>query len=356
MPTGETMSKKPTLAELAKAAGGTVRGPATLRISGANTVRDAGENEITWASHDRFRTELQTSRAGAVVISPKFGATPMPAVLCEDPELGFLRMLELLAPAVPAPPTGCDPSARIAPSAEVGEGAAVGPHVVLGEEVRIGRNCILHANVVIGAETTLGQDCVLWPGVVVRERCRIGDRVIIHPNATIGADGFGYHFSEGRHQKIPQIGTVLIEDDVEIGANACVDRSKFGATTIKQGTKIDNLVQVAHNVDIGPHCILAGQVGLAGSARLGSYVVLGGKVGIRDNVELGDRVQVAASSLVSKSFPAGAVCGGIPAMDNREYLREQVQVRRLPEMQETIKKLIKRIERLETAANDQQAD
>jgi len=345
------MRKKLTLAVLAKAAGGTVRGPATLRVGGVNTVSEAREDEITWVSEDRFGKELETSRAGAVIVPSAFGATPMPAVLCEDPQLGVLRILELFAPSVPRPPVGVDSTARIAETAAIGQGAAIGPYVMVGERAHLGRNCVLHAHVCIGADTSIGDDCALWPGVVIRERCQLGDRVIIHSNAVIGTDGFGYHFAEGRHQKIPQIGTVRIEDDVEIGANSCVDRAKFGTTVVGAGTKIDNLVMVAHNVHIGSHCILAGQVGLSGSVKLGHYVMLGGQVGVADHLVLQDRVRAAAQSGLTKNVPAGQVIGGTPATEHRAWLREQVQLRRLPELDATVKGLIQRIERLESAAN-----
>ena len=349
------MRKKLTLVELAKVAGGTVRGPATLPIGGVNTVADAREDEITWVRGDEFRKKLETSRAGAVVVSPSFGATPMPAVLCEDPELGFLRILERFAPPLPRPPVGIDPTARVAENAALGVAVAIGPHVVIGEKCEIGDRTVLHAGVFVGPETTVGADCELWPGVVVRERCRLGNRVTVHPNVVIGADGFGYHFTEGRHQKIPQIGIVRIEDDVEIGANSCIDRAKFGVTVVGQGTKIDNLVQVAHNVQIGTHCVLAGQVGLSGSVRLGRYVVLGGQAGVIDHLVVGDGVRVGARSAVFKSFPAGKTIGGYPAREHRDWLREEVQLRRLPEWVAALKDLTKRIERLERAADNQQA-
>jgi UDP-3-O-[3-hydroxymyristoyl] glucosamine N-acyltransferase len=345
------MRKKLTLAELAKAANGTVRGPATLRIGGVNTVGEAREDEITWVSDERFAKALQTSKAGAVVVSAGYGATPMPAVLCEDPQLGFLRILNVFAPPVPRPPVGVDPTARVAESAAVAEGTAIGPGVQISERARIGRNCVLHANVFVGADTTIGDDGEFWPGVVIRECCTVGDRVIIHSNAVIGTDGFGYHFTQGSHRKIPQIGTVRIEDDVEIGANSCVDRAKFGATVVGRGTKIDNLVMVAHNVRIGSHCILAGQVGLSGSVTLGDYVMLGGQVGIADHIVVGDRVRVAAQSGLIRNVSSDQVIGGTPAVEHREWLREHAQRHRQGELNTAIRQLVKRIERLEAAAN-----
>lgn len=345
------MSRKRTLTELAKAARGTVRGAGHVRIGGMNTVPEAGPNEITWVSDDRFAASLEASRAGAVVVKSGFGPTPMPAILCEDPELGVLRILEVFAPPLPTPPVGCDPAAHFAPDATTGEQTAIGPNVFIGPGARIGNRCVLHPNVFIGAESTIGDDCVIWPGVVIRERCSLGNRVIIHPNAVIGADGFGYHFTEGRHRKIPQIGTVRIEDDVEIGANACIDRAKLGTTRVGAGTKIDNLVMVAHNVQLGAHCILAAEVGLAGSVRVGDYVQFGGRSGAVDHAVIGDRAKIAALAVVGRNAPSDTVVSGFPARDHRDFLREQAHLRRLPDLSAAMKDLVKRIEQLEATAN-----
>jgi len=341
-----------TLAELAKAAGGVVRGPATLRIRGVASVDEAGPQDITWISHERYAARLPSSRAGAVLLPADFGGSPMPAILCHDPNLGIARILAALAPPVPQPPPGVHPSAVVDPSAVLGEGVAVGPLCVIGPDARIGPRTVLQAQVFVGAGTELGADCHLWPGAVIREHCRLGERVVLHPNVVIGSDGFGYHFTGTHHQKIPQTGIVVVEDDVEIGACSCVDRAKFGETRIGRGTKIDNLVQVAHNVRTGAHCILVAQAGIAGSSVLGQGVVLGGKVGVRDHVVLGDGVQAAACCCISKDVSGGARVNGIPAVDNRQYLREQAEVRRLPEWSRLLKDLLRRVERLETSADD----
>ncbi len=346
------MSVTFSLSELAKLVGGAVRGDATRRIAGVAALDEADATHITWVSHERYALRVAASKAGAVAVTPQFGETPMPAILCADPEWAIVQILRRFAPPLPRPATGVHPSAVVADSAQLGKEAAVAPNVVIGDGARVGDRTVLHANVVIGPEVEIGEDCVLWPAVVVRERCRLGDRVILHPHVIIGSDGYGYHLVQGRHEKIPQIGTVLIEDDVEIGAGSCVDRAKFGQTVIGQGTKIDNLVQIAHNVRTGPHCIIVAQSGIAGSTRLGSYVALGGQVGVRDHLALGDRVRAAACCCISKDVPAGMSVNGIPAVDNRQYLREQAQVRRLPEWVRLLKDLAKRVESLETAAND----
>ncbi|HOB75969.1 MAG TPA: UDP-3-O-(3-hydroxymyristoyl)glucosamine N-acyltransferase [Phycisphaerae bacterium] len=345
------MSKTVTLAEIAKWVGGVVRGDASTRISGVAGVAEAGPDQLTWLAHDKYASQLRTSKAGAVLVPEQFGETPMPAVLCQNPAVAMVTILARFSPPVPRPAVGTHPTAVVASSAQIGSNVAIGPHVIIGENARVGDGCVLHASVFIGEGSVLGRDCELWPGVVVRERCTLGERVVVHPNAVIGADGFGYQFIDGRHVKIPQIGTVQIEDDVEIGANSCIDRAKCGATVIGRGTKIDNLVQVAHNVQIGPDCMIVAQTGIAGSARLGRLVVVGGQVGIRDHVTLHDGVQAAACSAISKDVPAGTTVMGMPAVEHEVFIRERAKIRRLPKMAEQLADLIKRVERLESSAD-----
>ncbi|MHC4441768.1 MAG: UDP-3-O-(3-hydroxymyristoyl)glucosamine N-acyltransferase [Planctomycetota bacterium] len=346
------MSKSYTLAEIAKWVSGAVRGEAGTSITGIAGIEEADSAHITWLSHEKYFPQLKTCKAGAVVVPPYFGETPMPAILAEDPVLAIAIILERFAPPIPRPEVGVDPSAHVAGSARVGSETAIGPNVVIGEDAQIGDKVVLHANVFIGAQVCIGDESELWPGVVVRERCELGRRVIIHPNATIGSDGYGYHLVDGKHRKIAQIGKVEIADDVEIGANCAVDRAKFGITRIGAGTKIDNLVQVAHNVQIGPHCLIVAQVGIAGSTQLGTGVVLGGQVGVRDHIVINDGVRAAACCCITKDIPAGTTINGIPAIDNQRYLREQAQVRQLPRLADQVKALMKRVEQLEATADD----
>jgi len=346
------MKKSYTLAEIAKWVDGAVRGDAGRRITGVSGIEDADASQITWLSHEKYIPGLKSSKAGAVVVPEQFGETPMPAVLVADPLSAMSIILERYAPPTPRPEVGVHPSAQVADSAQLGKKVAVGPNVVVGENAQIKDRVVLHANVFVGPEVTIGNDCELWPGVVVRERCQLGNRVVIHPNTTIGADGYGYNFTDGGHRKIPQIGTVHIADDVEIGANCALDRAKFGVTRIGEGTKIDNLVQVAHNVQIGPHCLIVAQCGIAGSTQLGTGVVLGGQVGVRDHIVINDGVRAAACCGISKDIPAGTTINGNPAVDNQQYLREQAMVRQLPRLAEQLKALIKRVEQLESTAND----
>lgn len=345
------MSKSYPLAEIAKWVGGVVRGDASTRIFGVSGLDEADASHIAWVAEEKYAPQVKNSKAGAVIVPSHFGATPMPAILCDNPALAVATILERFAPPIPRPAAGVDPLASVSPSARLGRDVAVGPFAVIGDEAVIGDRTVIHAQVFIGPQSAIGTDCELWPGVVVRERCRLGNRVVIHPNCTIGADGYGYQSIGGRHVKIPQIGSVEIEDDVEIGANSTIDRAKFGVTRIGRGTKIDNLVQVAHNVRIGPNCLIVAQCGLAGSVRLGQGVVLGGKVGLRDHISIGDGAVVAACACVSKDVAAGKTVIGSPAVEHEQFVRERAKVRRLPEMAEQLRALAKRVEQLEASAD-----
>lgn len=345
------MSASRTLGEIAALIDGEIRGDPAIQITGVAPLHAAGSTELTWVAHPRHRSQLQITRAAAVLVGREFGPAHLATVSCDQVEHGLALVLASFAPPLSQPAEGVHPTALVHPSAVLGSKVAVGPYVVVEAGARVGDNTVLHAGASVGMESAIGCDCRLWNNVVVRERCRIGDRVIIHPNAVIGGDGFGYYLREGRHCKIPHLGGVMIADDVEIGACACVDRSKTGNTVIGPGVKIDNLVQVAHNVEIGAHCMLCAQVGVAGSTRLGSFVVLGGQVGIRDNIVLNDGVMVAACSCVPQDVEAGAKVAGIPATEARQHLREITSLRKLPGLIDQLQKIAKRVESLEAAAD-----
>ncbi len=345
------MSRTYTVGQLADLVGGTVRGDASVVIRGVADVSEAGPGQATWVNREVYVEKLKDSRAGAVLVPTNFGDTPMPAILCAKIEPSVAKLLGAFATPVSKPEPGIHPTAVLHPSARIGPNLAIGPHVVIDAEVRIGASCVIHAGVFIGRGTTIGDECFLWPNVVIRDGCAVGHRVIIHSNSVIGADGFGYYFDEGRHNKVPHIGGVILEDDVEIGACTCVDRSKFGNTVVGAGTKIDNQVQIAHNVRIGRHCVLAGQSGLAGSVRTGDYCIFGARACSLDNVTLGDRVTVAGLAVADKDIPAGLMVSGFPARDHREELRERALVRLLPKLAEQLKDLIHRVEQLEASTH-----
>ncbi len=347
------MGELPTIttAALAERLGGRLSGARDVALSGVATIEEAGPGDVTWLADAKYAAELSATRAGAAIVAAGIeAASPCPQILVDDVELAVCEVLGLFAPPPPAVSAGVHPAAFVDATASV-EGAAIGPGVYVGARARVGAGTVLHPGVYVGPDSTIGRDCVLWPGVVVRERVRLGNRVLVHPNATIGADGFGYIFRSGVHRKLPQIGTVEIEDEVEIGANSTIDRAKTGVTRIGRGTKIDNLVQIGHNCTIGPHCIIVAQCGVAGSTVLGTGVVLAGQVGLTDHVRIGDGARVAAKSGVAVDVPAGAVYRGLPATEVHEYSRQQVGVRRLPKLLEQVRELTRRVERLESSAD-----
>lgn len=345
------MSHSYSVQELAEHLGGTLRGDGAGRIIGVADVTEAGPAHAAFVSSPRYVERVQDSRAGVVVVPREFGPTPMPAILCEFIPGAVARLLGLFAHDGTAVAQGIHSTAVVDPSAEIAPDAALAPHVVIGAEARIGARSILHAGVSVGRGSTVGEDCELLPGVVVLHHCHIGSRVVIHPNSVIGGDGFGYYFEAGAHRKVPHIGGVIIEDDVEIGSCVCVDRSKFGHTRIGAGTKIDNQVQIAHNVQLGEHCILVSQTGLAGSVRAGQNCVFGARAGVLDNVAIGDRATIAAIGVVSKDVPAGTMVSGFPAQEHRAELQERAALRRLPDLVEQVKALAVRVQQLEAAAH-----
>lgn len=343
-----------TLADLTERVGGELHGDGRVTIRGVNTLSAAGPDQITWISDAKFLSQLRQSRAGAVLLPRELiprgsGDAPIPAVRVDQVDQALAHLLGLFAPPVPQPASGIHPTAVVAETAGLGHDVAVGPHAVIEDGAEIGPGTRIYPGVHIGAETHIGRDCVLWNHAIVRERCHIGDRVILHPHVVIGSDGFGYYFADGRHNRIPHGGRVVIHDDVEIGAGTTIDRSKVGETVVGPGTKIDNLVQVGHNAQIGAHCILIALSGIGGSAVLGNGVVLGGRVGLRDNITLGDGVIVSACSCVAHDVPAGKVLGGTPAYDHNKYLRAHTVIQKLPDMARQVKVLADRVQKLEAA-------
>lgn len=338
-----------SLAELAEIVGGQVHGASDLVISGVSDLRSASEGDISFVAGKDYLGELKTSGASAVVV-PAGIEVDRPAIIVDRVELTFAQLLELYAPPTVHPSCGIHETAVV--ETAVDQTVAIGANAYVGPGTTIGRNTVIYPNVYVGPEVVIGCDCVIYSGTVIRERISIGERVIIHPNATIGSDGFGYNLVDGRHVKVRHIGTVVIEDDVELGACVCVDRAKTGATRIGAGTKVDNLVQIGHNVKIGRNSILVAQVGIGGSTVLGQYVVLGGKVGVRDHVTIGDGVRAAAYCAVSKDIPAKLTINGIPAIDHREHLRQQVHVRRLGQTNSELAELVKRVAELEQTVHN----
>ncbi len=335
-----------SLKELAGALGGTVVGRAGAVVTGVSSLEDAGPGDLSWIDGPRAAEQAQTSRASAFLVAAATGLA-RPQVVVAHPRLAVVEALERFF-LLPAPRRGVSRHVSRGRGVRIGPEASIGAFVTLGDRVVIGARVTLYPGVVLGDDVVVGDDSVLHANVAVGEGCRIGARVVVHAGTVIGSDGFGYVLDRGRHRKIPQLGSVVIEDDVELGANVTVDRATFGRTVIGRGTKVDNQVQIAHNVVIGEHTVLAGQVGIAGSTRLGSYVVVGGQAGFSDHLEVGDGVRVAAGSGVVRSVPPGQTLAGSPALPHEQTANAlRLLYLRLPGMVDRLRALEARVARLE---------
>ena len=334
-----------TVEELAALVAGRVIGDSgAVRIHGAASVSEAMEGDITFFGNPKYLPALRTSRATCALVPEGFAET-IPAIQIQvpNPSLAWVKVVErfALAPVVFEP--GIHPSAVIAPDAQIGANVSIQAHAVIEPGASIGEGSYIGANVYIGHEAKVGAGCHIYPNVSIRERCVLGNRVIIHCGAVVGSDGFGFEMANGRYVKIPQTGIVQIDDDVEIGANTTIDRARFGRTWIGEGTKIDNLVQIAHNVVIGKHSVIVSQVGISGSSKVGNYATIAGQVGIVGHIEIGDQAVVAAKSGVSKSVPAKEMWWGYPATPIQEQKERIAYISRLPKLVERVKRLEERI-------------
>lgn len=315
-------------------------------ITAINSLESAVVGEIAFLSDMSYISRLSTTSASAVLVPAELGVVDeCRAVLLpvKNVESSLNVLLSLFAPLLAPPRVNRHPSAVIDPEAILADDVIVGPGAVIERNAVIGRATTISAGCYIGQNVRVGDNCMLWPNVVINYNCILGNNVEIHGNTTIGTMGFGYRMEKGRHIRIEHVGNVLIEDNVEIGANTCIDRAKVGSTRVGSGTKIDNLVQIAHNVQIGQNCIIVGQAGIAGSSKLGNYVVLAGQVGIADHCEIGDKAQLGVRTGVFRGqhIPAGAVVLGTPAQDKGEELRQMAVIRKLPEIARDVKKLLK---------------
>jgi UDP-3-O-[3-hydroxymyristoyl] glucosamine N-acyltransferase len=336
------------LAELTQ--GRLVKGDPALAITGFNSIQEASEGEVTFLGNPRYASKLNKSSASAVLTTPEFSGGPeaMAVIECENPTLAFEAVVVLFAPKHRSYEPSIHQSAVIADDVIMNHSTVyIGPGVVIEEGVTVGEGCVLHAGAFVGAGAVLGAHCILHPNVVVRERCVLGDRVIIHSCSVIGSDGFGYQYSEGRHKKIEQVGIVQIDSDVEIGSCTTIDRARFGRTWIGEGTKIDNLVQIGHNVTIGKHSIIVSQTGISGSTRIGSLTTLAGQVGVAGHLQIGDQVTLYAKSGVTKSILEPGHYTGYPARPIMEGRKILALSTRLPDITERLRALEKRLEELE---------
>jgi UDP-3-O-[3-hydroxymyristoyl] glucosamine N-acyltransferase len=316
-------------------------------ISGVNTVEAADENEVAFISNEKFISKLQQTQAGALITETKFENLTKSQLVVKNVNAGLIKALSIFAPKLAPRKAGIHPRAIVAETAKVSQSAHIGPDVHIDEGAEIGEGSIIAAGCKIGENTKIGDNCRLDCNVVVYHNCVIGNNVIIQANSTIGSTGFGYSHIDGAHKLIPHNGEVIIEDCVEIGANSCIDRAKFGNTIIGAGTKIDNLVQIAHNVVIGKCCLIAGQVGLAGSCKLGDGVVLAGQVGIVDHIEVGNGVIAGARTAIFQDVPGGQIILGVPAVERKLALKVIKAIPRLPKIIEQLRQFSARIKKLE---------
>lgn len=333
-----------TLAQIAELVGGTVKGDAAYVIEGAASLAEATAKDISFLGNSKYTSMLKETKAGAVLLPPTIEADGRNAVVLKNPPYGWAKVLEVLEKErLRHPAPGVHPTAVVAKSAKLGKNVSVGPYAVIEEEASIGDDTILYAHVYVGRGTTVGKGCLFYPRVTLREGVRVGDRCIFQPGVVIGCDGFGFTPAQGRQYKIPQVGGVVIEDDVEVQANSTIDRAAVGHTKIGRGTKIDNLVQIAHNVETGENCLIVSLTGIAGSVKLGNNVTLAAQVGVTGHIAIGDGAIVGARGGVAHSLKPGAVVWGTPAHPLRDELKVIAATRKLPEVLEELKKLKKRL-------------
>ncbi|MBI4241110.1 MAG: UDP-3-O-(3-hydroxymyristoyl)glucosamine N-acyltransferase [Candidatus Rokubacteria bacterium] len=334
-----------TLGEIAEALGLALEGDPDRKITGVAPLETAGPDQISFLTHPRYASLARTTRAGALLV-PRDVKLPGPLLRADNPQLALAELLQLFYPA-PIPPGGVHASAQVDPSAQVHPTATVGALAVIGNRTVVGARTWIFPLVYVGDRAEIGADCVIYPHVVICEGVKLGNRVIVHPGAVLGADGFGYVFNGTRHRKIPQVGGVLVEDEVEIGANVTVDRATLGQTVIRRGTKIDNLVQIGHNVEIGEDSIVVAQVGISGSSKVGKRVILAGQAGIIDHVTVADGAMVGAQSGVAADLAEAGPYLGTPARPAAEGRRIYAALPRLPALLRKVRALERRVRELE---------
>jgi len=337
------------LSEVARQINGTLTGEGSVDIHGVAGIREAGSGEISFIANPKYASEAASTKASAVIVSEDWVADcPAALIRVKNPDMAFAKTALLFYVPVPAPAAGVHPSAVVATDAELGSGVSIGPLCVIESGVKIGAGTVISAQCYIGGRSVIGEKCLLYPQVSLRESVKIGNRAIIHNGTVIGSDGFGYSVDgEGIRTKIPQIGTVELGDDVEIGANVTIDRARFGKTKIGNGVKIDNLVQIAHNVTIGDHAVIVSQVGIAGSTAIGSKTILAGQAGVAGHLTIGSGVIIGSRAGVTKDLPDGIHVMGMPAVPVDKMKRTHASIMLLPKMKERIAALDGRIRKLE---------
>jgi UDP-3-O-[3-hydroxymyristoyl] glucosamine N-acyltransferase len=331
------MTKK--LKDIAEILKGELVGDGSIEISGLAGIEQAQAGDLAFLANPKYKKFLETTKASAVIVPWEITAAKVPLIRHQNSYLAFCKALEIFVKPKKDYAPEIHPTALIGKGVKLGKDIFLGPYVVIEDKVVLGDNVVVLAGSFIGEETVIGEESFIYPNVTIREKISIGKNAIIHPGVVIGSDGFGYAWEGGKYRKIPQAGIVVIEDDVEIGANACIDRATMGETRIKKGAKIDNLVQIAHNVDIGENSAIAGQVGIAGSSKIGKNVILGGQVGVLGHLQIGDNARLGAQAAATKSLKENQTYSGYPAREHRKAKRIEACISNLPELFKRVKEL-----------------
>lgn len=346
------MTQSHSLTALADLLGAKVVGNGERLIEGIRPLDQAGPEHLSFLHNPKYLDQAAASPAGAILVQSADRLPDRDLLVCDEPYLAVARALEVFHPRS-APTPGVHPSAVVSEDLSLGEGASVGPQAAIGRGVTIGENTEVGAGCVLGDGVQLGDDVLLHPRVVIEDGCRVGHRCIVQAGAVIGSDGYGFATVDGVHHKVPQVGIVVLEDDVEIQANTTIDRATMGETRICRGTKIDNLVQVAHNVQVGDHCLLVSQSGISGSTKIGKHSVFAGQAGAAGHLEIGDQVVVTARAAAMKSVPDGTILAGFPGRPQAEWMRTQAAVQRLSSMRKKVAELERRIAAIEDDGEEQ---
>ena len=341
-----------TLADLADRLGAELVGDGDRLVEGIRPLDLAGPEHLSFLHNPKYVAQAAESRAGAILVHSADQLPGRDLLVIDQPYLAVAKALEIFHPRPQAEP-GVHPSAVVADDLELGEGASVGPLVAVGRGVAIGDRTVIGAGCVVGNGVKIGEDCVLHPRAVVEDGCWLGDRCILQSGVVIGSDGYGFATVDGVHHKVPQVGIVVLEDDVEIQANTTIDRATMGETRIGRGTKVDNLVQLAHNVQIGEHCLLVSQVGISGSTKIGNHSIFAGQAGAAGHLDIGDRVMAGARAAVMKSVPDDSVLAGFPARPQREWMKSQAALRRIDGLRKKVLELERRLREMEPAPGEE---
>ncbi|MDZ7369951.1 MAG: UDP-3-O-(3-hydroxymyristoyl)glucosamine N-acyltransferase [candidate division KSB1 bacterium] len=345
-----------SLAEIASWVGATIEGERDITISGLAKIEEATPGTLTFIANPKYAKYIESTAASAVLVDRNFPSCAKTLLRTDDPYFAFLVCARRFYQREPAVAPGVHPTAVIGEGTHLGKNVSIGAYTVIGKNCRIGDGSVIYPLCFIGDNVQIGSDTLIYANVSVREECRIGSRCIIHMGAVIGADGFGFAFKDGRYHKLPQMGIVVIEDDVEIGANTTIDRATLGETIIRSGAKLDNLIQVAHNVEIGEHTAIAAQTGISGSTKIGRYVVIGGQAGFAGHIQIGDQAKIGAQAGITKSVAGGEFVTGTPARPFLEERREQAALARLPELLKQVRDLQKRVDELASELSSYRSD